>query len=84
MSASVEDRLKKMLVERLYMPLQPDEIENDKSLISDYGVDSVSLLELVVGIEDEFGVAVEDEEFDVAHFESVDALAHFVRGKGVE
>ena len=33
-----------------------------KSLIDAYGVDSVSLLELVVGIEEEFGVEFEDEQ----------------------
>jgi acyl carrier protein len=84
MSATVEDRLKTMMVERLYMQVAPEEIANDKSLINEYGVDSVSLLELVVGIEEEFGVAVGDDEFDVAHFETVDALAFFVRSKGVE
>ena len=84
MSSTVEDRLKTMMVDRLYMQVTPEDIENGKSLINEYGVDSVSLLELVVGIEEEFGVTVGDDEFDVAHFETVDALAHFVRSKGIE
>lgn len=78
---AVEDRLKTMIVDRLFLKLRPDEIEDGKSLIEHYGVDSVSLLELVVGLEEEFGVAVEDDEFDVAHFESVAALAQFVRDR---
>ena len=49
-----------------------------------YGVDSVSLLELVVGIEEEFGVSVEDDDFDVQHFDTVAALASFVREKGAQ
>ena len=70
-----------MIVERLFMKVSPDEIEDGKSLIDVYGVDSVSLLELVVGIEEEFGIEVEDEDFDVRSFETVAALSAFVQGK---
>jgi acyl carrier protein len=49
--------------------------------MDDYGVDSVSLLELVVGVEEEFGIVIPDEEFSIKHFETVAALAAFVRGK---
>lgn len=83
MSNTIEDRLKTMMVERLYMSVDPADIDVQKSLIDEYGVDSVSLLELVVGIEEEFDIRVGDEEFDVAHFETVAALADFVRRKGV-
>jgi len=79
MSDSVEARLKGMIVERLFMNITAEEIEDEKSLIDTYGVDSVSLLELVVGIEEEFGVIVEDEDFSVANFETVAKLATFVR-----
>ena len=78
---TVEDRLKRMIVERLFMKIAPSDIDDDKSLIEQYGVDSVSLLELVVGIEEEFGVSVEDDDFDVSHFDTVKALAAFVRTK---
>ena len=76
-----EDRLKRMIVDRLFMKIDPQQIDDDKSLIDEYGVDSVSLLELVVGIEEEFGVAVGDEDFNVAHFMTVSALADFVNDK---
>jgi acyl carrier protein len=81
MTDRIEDRLKKMIVERLFLKIAPDAIEEDKSLIDHYGVDSVSLLELVVGLEEEFGIVVGDEDFSVKHFETVAALAEFVRGK---
>ena len=81
MPERIEDRLKRMIVERLFLKLAPEAIEEDKSLIESYGVDSVSLLELVVGIEEEFGVVIGDREFKVANFETVAALAGFVRSK---
>jgi acyl carrier protein len=78
---AIQDRLKKMIVERLFMKIAPEDIDGDKSLIDDYGVDSVSLLELVVGLEEEFGIAVDDADFDVEHFKSVSALSAFVQSK---
>ena len=81
MTDRIEDRLKKMIVERLFLKIPPETIEEDKSLIDTYGVDSVSLLELVVGIEEEFGIQIGDDDFHVKHFETVTALAEFVRGK---
>lgn len=78
---TIETRLKRMIASRLYLKVAPEAIEDDKSLMDDYGVDSVSLLELVVGIEEEFGIVIPDEEFSIKHFETVAALAAFVRGK---
>ena len=70
-----------MVAGRLFLKIAPEAIAEDKSLIETYGVDSVSLLELVVGIEEEFGILIDDDEFDLKHFETVAALAAFVRGK---
>jgi len=78
---TVESRLKKMIVERLFMKIEPERIEDGKSLVNDYGADSVSLFELVVGIEEEFGIRIGDDEFDIANFHTVTALARFVRSK---
>jgi acyl carrier protein len=81
MSNDIEIRLKTMIVERLFMRITPDELETDSSLVDDYDVDSVSLLELVVGLEEEFGIVVADDDFSVQNFESVAKLAQFVRSK---
>ena len=77
----IEDRLKRLIASRLFLKLAPEAIDETKSLIDVYGVDSVSLLELVVGLEEEFGIAIPDEEFNLKHFETVAALASFVRNK---
>ncbi len=79
--ASIEDRLNNLIARRLFLKIAPEAIDVNKSLMDAYGVDSVSLLELVVGVEEEFGVIIPDEEFSLTHFETVAALAAFVRGK---
>lgn len=71
-------RLKEMIVERLFLSVKPEELKTDASLIDEYGVDSVCLLELVVGLEDQFGIVIEDDDFDVKNFETVDSIADFV------
>jgi acyl carrier protein len=76
---AIESKLKAMIVERLFLKIEPPQIETDASLIDDYGVDSVSLLELVVGLEDQFGIIVEDSDFNVQNFLSVAALRDFVK-----
>ena len=81
MSERVEDQLKKMVVERLFLKVAPEEIDETLSLTDHYGVDSVSLLELVVGIEELFGIKVEDDDFKIEHFETISALADFVRAR---
>lgn len=72
-------QLKEMIVERLFLPVKPEELKTDVSLLDVYGVDSVCLLELVVGLEDQFGIVIEDGDFDVKNFETVDSIAAFVQ-----
>ena len=77
----IESKLKDMIVERLFLQVAPADIETDASLVSTYGVDSVCLLELVVGLEEAFGIVIEDGDFDVRNFSSVAALRDFVRAR---
>ncbi len=79
--ATIEAKLKVMIVERLFLNVRPEEIKTDVSLMEAYGVDSVSLLELVVGLEEAFGIQLDDGDFDVRHFATVAALRDFVAAR---
>ena len=79
--ATIENKLKEMIVERLFLSVAPEAIETDASLVDTYGVDSVCLLELVVGLEEAFGIVIEDGDFDVRNFISVAALRDFVKAR---
>jgi acyl carrier protein len=74
-------QIKKMIVERLFLGIRPDEIENAAPLMETYNIDSVALFELVVGLEDEFGVMMEDADFQVSTFKTVDSITAFVQQK---
>lgn len=44
-------------------------------------LDSMAVMAVITSIEDRFGICVEDDELNSAHFETVGALADFVSGK---
>ena len=79
--ANVERKIKEIVVERLFLKIGPEEIEDDTLLMETLGVDSVSVFEIVVGLEEVFGVSFEDEEFQIEKFRTVGSIADHVRSK---
>src|SRR5687768_18500442 len=57
------------------------DVPNDEPLIDNGVMTSLQTVELVVFLEDTFGIVVEDEEFDEENFGSVDAIASLVESK---
>ena len=81
---TIEARIKRMIVQILELKIDPEEIEDDEMLFGGgLGLDSVATLEIVVGLEEEFRIEVRDEDLRVELFDSVKALADYVRGKKV-
>ncbi len=75
-------RIKKVLVEGLVLQgLEPETLSDDASLRDEFGLDSVDALELVLGLEQEFGVKIQGKGLDRETFESVATLADFVRAR---
>ncbi len=77
----LKSRIKQMIVERLFLNVEPADIADDAPLMETYGIDSEALFELVVGLEDEFDVVMEDVDFQIDTFRSVNSIAAFVEGK---
>ncbi|MEW6695872.1 MAG: acyl carrier protein [Bacillota bacterium] len=76
-------QLKSIIVERLDLPVDADWITDDQPLIGrGLELDSVDSLELVVGVEAEFGVAITDDRMDV--FGSINRLADFIEEHRVQ
>jgi len=57
------------------------DVTNDEPLIDNGVMTSLQTVELVVFLEDTFGIVVEDEEFDEDNFGSVDSIATLVESK---
>jgi acyl carrier protein len=77
---SIENSLKELIVERLFLDLDPSEIE-DETELAEYGVDSFLLLELIVAMEEMFEVQFEQTDITPETLKSVKALADLIRSK---
>ena len=77
----LKQRIKRMIVERLFLAVTPGEIADDTLLMDEYGIDSVALFELVVGLEDEFDLSLSDADFKIETFKTVNSIAAFVTEK---
>lgn len=77
-------RVKDLIVRRLKLDIDPTSIQDDAPLFGEgLGLDSIDALELVLGLEQEFGIKVEDEEVGVKAFASVNALVDFIEQKKI-
>ena len=77
-------RVKELIVRRLKLEIDPQSIDSSAPLFGEgLGLDSIDALELVLGLEQEFGITVQDEEVGVKPFASVDALVDFIEQKKI-
>ncbi len=60
MENSTFERLRKIIVEQL--GVDESEVTLDASFVDDLNADSLDLVELVMAIEEEFGIQISDEE----------------------
>ena len=58
--ASVEDKVKHIIVEQL--GVDEDEVKATASFVDDLGADSLDVVELVMALEEEFGLEISDED----------------------
>lgn len=58
--ASIAERVKKIVVEQL--GVKEDDVTNQASFVDDLGADSLDTVELVMALEEEFGIEIPDEE----------------------
>ncbi|THB72062.1 MAG: acyl carrier protein [Desulfovibrio sp.] len=56
----VKNKVKGIIVEQLGVP--EDEVKEDASFVEDLGADSLDLTELVMAMEEEFGVEIDDDD----------------------
>lgn len=82
--ADLRRRIKEMIVERLFLDASPEDIADDANLAEEFGVDSVNLFEIVVGLEEVFGISLADEELSVEAFSTVEKIAAVVERKLAE
>ena len=58
--AAVADRIKSIIAEQ--SGVKPEEVTPEASFIDDLGADSLDTVELIMALEEEFGVEIPDED----------------------
>ena len=77
MSTEVEDKVKAIIAEQLGVKLE--EVTDTASFIEDLGADSLDTVELVMALEEEFGIEIPDE--DAEKMRSVGEAVKYIESK---
>jgi acyl carrier protein len=57
---AIEERVKKIIAEQL--GVEEDEVNPESHFVEDLGADSLDTVELVMALEEEFGIEIPDED----------------------
>jgi acyl carrier protein len=80
MTAEITSTLAKHIAEKILK--QPKRvIAPDEPLISSGLIDSFSLMDLALFVEDTFGVRIDDTELNASTFDSLDQLARLIQSR---
>lgn len=83
----LEGKVRDMIIERLGLDdVNPETVDFNAPIFTSFdnedeglGLDSVDALELVVGLNEDFGVKVSDDDMGI--FKSITTIADFIRAK---
>lgn len=59
---NTKDTVINMIAEQMGMPVEA--IETTHRMVDDLGADSLHVVELIMGLEEEFEIEIDDDEFD--------------------
>lgn len=80
------ETLKELVVEVAQMPAAPSTLPDVAHLFDDCGIDSTSIIDLILRVEDAFGIEVPEDELDAEVLRTLSTLAVYIDRKlrGVE
>lgn len=77
MSEEIFDRVKRVVVDK--MQVKEDEVTMDSSFMEDLGGDSLTVVELIMALEEEFGIDIPDD--DVNDLKTVGNVVDYITKK---
>jgi acyl carrier protein len=73
------EKIRRLVVGKFNLDIEPRDISAEQSLIElGVGVDSVSTLEFIMELEEEFGVSIDESEVPTGVLETVESLSEFI------
>jgi acyl carrier protein len=77
MTVQLEEKIKAVIVEQLN--ITEEECVPDAAFIDDLGADSLDIVELIMAMEDHFGLEISDD--DLAKIRTVKDITDYIKGK---
>ena len=78
MVTAIQPKVKEVIVEQL--GVDPERVKPEASFIDDLGADSLDIVELVMAMEEEFGIEIPDE--DAEKLKTVQDVRSYLQVKG--
>ncbi len=78
---SVKEQIRAFIAENFLFNPDGFDLSDDASFLDEGVVDSTGTLEMVIFVEDTFGIEVGDHEIEPENFDSVDKLAGYIQRK---
>ena len=71
------ERIRELLAEQL--DIDEEKITMDSNILEDFEADSLDVVDMVMSLEDEFGVEIPDEEIE--NIKTVGDIVHYIESK---
>ncbi len=71
------DKIKELVAKQLNKPIE--EIAEDKEVVKDLGADSLDVVEMLMSLEEEFGITVPEE--DAVNIKTVGDIVNLIQDK---
>jgi acyl carrier protein len=75
---AIRGKVRAYILENLLFTNDASQLEDDASLLERGIIDSTGVLEIVMFLEEEFGIKVRDSDMLPENFDKVDSIARFV------
>jgi acyl carrier protein len=76
--SSIDDCLRDILIEDLFVELEKDKILPTYSFRQDLGIDSLGFVELREQVEKRFSIAISDDDFTPENFSTISSLTSLI------
>ena len=77
----VKGRIREFILEELTNTGCDEDVRDDESLIHSRILDSLSILQLISFLDEEFGILLEDDELDPDKIDTIEHITKFVETK---